>query len=253
MNADVPRRRTGDAAAIPGSYQHVALTRGPRTQRYWHRAKLELVDWLFPIRPGEKVLDVGAGSGVFADRMAALGADVTAIDANPDAVAYARQTFGRPGLAFQHGLLDELGLPEASFDKATCLEVVEHAYIEQVSVLLGDLFRILKPGGKLLVTTPNFRGLWPIVEWTVDRLGVVAKMDADQHVTHFHRSRLARILREAGFEVERMRTYCTFAPFIASVSWTAARHIDRLERSVDLPFGNLLAVVAVRPTLGSRP
>ncbi|HEY6867079.1 MAG TPA: methyltransferase domain-containing protein [Candidatus Eisenbacteria bacterium] len=245
--ADRATRRTGDAVPIPGAYQHDALTRGPRVQRYWHRAKLELLDWYFEVRPGDRVLDVGAGSGVFADRIARLGGDVTAVDGNPDAVEYARRTFARPGLAFELGLVDELEFPPRSFDRATCLEVVEHIHPGQIGVMLRAVHRFLKPGGTLLVTTPNYRGLWPAVEWVVDRLGVAARMDAEQHVTHLDRARLSEHLREAGFRVAAIRTYCTFAPFVAALSWSAARGVDRLERSVDLPFGNLLAAIAVKP------
>lgn len=239
-------RRLGDAVAIPGDYQHRALTEGPPVQRAWHRAKLDLLDWLFPIAKGERVLDVGSGSGVFADAIASRGASVVAVDANADAVAYATRTFARPGLEFRRGYLDEIELPPGSFDAAVCLEVIEHVHPPQVRKLLTDLHALLAPRGRLLVTTPNYRGLWPAVEWAADRFGSVAKMDQDQHVTRFDRRMLRAFLEEAGFEVSELRTYSTFAPFAAAVSGRISRRIDRLERRVDLPFGNLLAAVAIR-------
>lgn len=237
-------RRLGDAIAIDGGYQHRALTEGPAIQRFWHRAKLDLLDWLFTPAAGERVLDVGAGSGVFAAAMADRGALVTGVDANPDAVAYARRTFARDGLELREGYLDELDLPEASFDRASCLEVLEHVYPDQGRKLLSDLRRILKPTGLLLVTTPNYRGLWPIIEWAADRFSSAAQMDGAQHVTHFHRKMLCDMLREASFEVVTVRCISTVAPFAAAASWRAAEAIERIERRVDLPFGNLLAAVA---------
>lgn len=248
-----PGRRQGDAIAIPGDYQHRALLEGPAVQRYWHQAKLELLDWLFTPRPGETVLDVGCGSGVFASHLASYGARVVAIDANPDAVAYAQRTFGREGVEFRRGLLDELDLEPGRFDRATALEIVEHVYPEQVHALFAALRRALKPGGRLLVTTPNYRGLWPLVEWAADRLAPTAQMDASQHVTRFHRARLRSALTRAGFEIETLRTWCTFAPFAAAVSWPAARRIDRLEQRIDWPFGNLLAAVARAPRDAAAP
>jgi len=238
-------RRTGDRIAIPGDYQHRALTEGPAVQRFWHTAKLGLLDWALEVAAGERVLDVGSGSGVFADRMAARGAVVTGVDANEDAVRYATETFARPGLAFRHGLLDELGLEAESFEAATCLEVVEHVHPPQVDALFSDLHRLLVPGGRLLVTTPNYRGTWPALEWLTDRFGPAAKMAGDQHVTRFHRARLEDFLRRAGFELERATTYCTLSPFAAPLSWKLAAGLERLERG--LPFGNLLVAVARRP------
>jgi 2-polyprenyl-3-methyl-5-hydroxy-6-metoxy-1,4-benzoquinol methylase len=240
------KRRLGDAIDISGSYQHKALLDGPPVQRFWHRSKLDLLDWIFPVRNGDDVLEVGAGSGVFADAMASRGARVVAIDANDSAIDYAVSTFARPGLTFLKGYLDELRFEPQSFDKATCLEVIEHVYPDQVRALLSSLMRILRPGGRLLLTTPNYRGLWPFVEWTADRFSPAAKMDAEQHVTHFHRKRLADFVRAAGFEIEKLRTYSTFAPFTAALSWKFAERAERWEREIDLPFGNLLVTVAVK-------
>lgn len=240
-------RRDGDAIAIPGDYQHRALLEGSSIQRYWHQSKLELLDWLFTPEPTDVVVDVGCGSGVFANQLASYGADVLAIDGNAEAVAYASETFGRNRLEFRQGLLDELDLPESSFDRATCLEIVEHVYPDQVHALFAQLRRILRPGGSLLVTTPNYRGVWPLVEWASDRFARTAKMDADQHVTHFSRSMLRSFLTDAGFEIQTLRTYCTFSPFVSALSWPAARRLDLIERRIDWPFGNLLAAVARNP------
>jgi 2-polyprenyl-3-methyl-5-hydroxy-6-metoxy-1,4-benzoquinol methylase len=240
-------RRLGDAMAIDGAYQHRALIEGPPIQRFWHTAKLNLLDWLFPVAFADRILDVGTGSGVMSDAMASRGADVDGVDANPAAIRYASATFGRPGLRFHQGFLDELAFPPASFDKALCLEVIEHVYPNQVKKLLSDLWLLLKPGGCAYLTTPNYKGLWPIVEWTVDRFSSIAKMDSDQHVTRFNARLLKTFLTDAGFEVRVLRTYCTFAPFLAPISWALARKTELLERRVNLPFGNVLAAVARKP------
>ena len=139
-------RRNGDPVPLPGDYQHRALTEGRPIQRRWHEMKLELLDWFFTPAAGERILDVGCGSGVFANRLAKLGAQVTAVDSNAKAVEYGERTFARDNLEFRRGLLDELGLPDDSFDAAVCLKVIEHVYPAQTDALLADLRRDGGPG-----------------------------------------------------------------------------------------------------------
>jgi 2-polyprenyl-3-methyl-5-hydroxy-6-metoxy-1,4-benzoquinol methylase len=245
MEAARRRRKLDEALRTPGDYQHRALEAGHPIQRQWHRSKLGLVDWFCAPRQGERVLDVGCGSGVFAARLAERGARVVAIDSNQDAIAYARRAFGRPGLDYECGVLEELAFSPASFDRVVCLEVIEHIEIDRTRTLLGDLRRILRQGGRLTLTTPNYRGLWPLVEWGADRFSDAALMGGVQHVTRFHRAALAGLLREEGFRVESIRTYCTFSPFAAALSTRFAAAVEAVERRIDLPFGSLLAVEAL--------
>jgi 2-polyprenyl-3-methyl-5-hydroxy-6-metoxy-1,4-benzoquinol methylase len=244
VKAERKQRKLDEALHTPGDYQHRAIEAGHPIQRQWHRSKVGLIEWFFSPRPGERVLDVGCGSGVFAAAIAERGAEVVAIDANQDAIEYARRTFGRPGLEFRTGLLEDLALPPSSFDRAVCLEVIEHIEVERARKLLSDLRRILRAGGALLLTTPNYRGVWPLVEWGADRFSTAALMGGVQHITRYHRSTLLRLLGDEGYRVEAARTYCTVAPFAAVVSSRLARACEALERRVDLPFGNLLAVIA---------
>ena len=244
-------RRMGDPVPLPGDFEHYALTQGAAMQRRWHETKLELLDWFFIPEKGEKILDVGCGSGVFASRMAELGAEVTAVDSNEKVIDYGRENFERAGLEFRLGLLDELGLADASCDGAVCLEVVEHVFPEQVERLLADLRRIVRPGGRLLMTTPNYRGLWPAVEWATDVFGRRYRRDLalreGRHINLYHRARLRTEVERAGFQVERIQTFSTFAWFAATVSHGLAKRLGKMERKWDFPFGNILAVVARNP------
>lgn len=239
-------RRRGDIIEIGGDYQHRALLHGPPAQRFWHRAKLNLLKWRFAPASGDRVLDIGCGSGVFSNEMREAGARVVAVDANPAAAAYAQKTFANSKLTIIRALMDELPFAPASFDRAVCLEVIEHVYPDQVRALLRDLYQVLKPDGRLLLTTPNYRGLWPIVEWAADHGGSTAKMDSEQHVTRFHKKMLADYLTKANFTDIHIRCFSTFAPFVAPLSWKFAEKIESAERKVNLPFGNILVATARR-------
>jgi 2-polyprenyl-3-methyl-5-hydroxy-6-metoxy-1,4-benzoquinol methylase len=239
-------RRLGDDISIEGGYQHRARTRGFVIQRFWHAEKERVLRRFALPSPGERVLDVGCGSGVIADFLAAQGALTTGVDANPAAISYAREHFRRPNLEFRVGYVEDLDFEPASIDGIYRLEVIEHLYIPQARALLGRLRSLLKPGGRLVVTTPNYRGLWPLIEWILDRLKVAAPLAQHQHVSHFHRRMLAALLRDTGWTIQTLATFSTFAPFVSVAGWTLAERVARLEEAANFPFGNIILAVARR-------
>lgn len=240
-------RRTGDAIAIEGDYQHRARHQGFVVQRFWHAEKERMIRSYAPPAAGERVLDVGCGSGVISDVLASFGARVTGVDGNPRAIAFARRTYHRPNLDFVQGLVDELADPPGSVDRIYCLEVIEHLYADQVHALLAQFHRLLRPGGTLCLTTPNFRGVWPAIEWTLDTLRLVPTLAEEQHVSRFSRASLRAALESAGWSVTQLRTFSTVAPFASVLGWNVGRSLARLEDRAGLPFGAVLFAVATRP------
>ena len=110
-------------------------------------AKLEAVRRYLDALPREsRVLDAGCGEGVlvdeYRDRIAIAG-----LDAN-----YASERVTQ-------GSLTALPFPDASFDRALCLDVLEHLQFEEQPRALAELFRVLRPGGELLVSIPNLAHL----------------------------------------------------------------------------------------------
>ncbi len=244
---DHAARRTGDLIAIDGAYQFNALRNGPAAQRFWHHSKLHCIDTLLPPAPGDHVLDVGCGSGVVTSHLARRGACAIGIDANPQAIEFARRQFGEERVRFQLGLVDDAFSVEAPVDKAYCLEVVEHIYRAQALSMLMRIREALRPGGRLLLTTPNYRSLWPVIEWLMDRSGRFAEMAEAQHVEHYHGRRLEELCMEAGLEVVATRSMCTLSPWLAFVSWEAAERVLEHELSWRLGAGPVLVCVAEKP------
>src|SRR6188508_2675394 len=110
-------------------------------------AKLDAVRrYLNALPSTTRVLDAGCGEGVLVEEYAGR-LDIIGVDAN---YSSARVT---------HGSVTELPFPDASFDRALCLDVLEHLAYEEQPRALAELFRVLRPGGELLVSVPNLAHL----------------------------------------------------------------------------------------------
>lgn len=158
-------------------------------------------DWLLGfVSSGDRVLDLGCGDGSFAAALAGAGAQVTMADVAEGALKRARVTAPDAEAV----LLEEnapLPFPDASFDLAWCGETLEH--VADVTGLAAELWRVVKPGGTLLATTPNQSRLAVALEALRGR-GLEERFDprAD-HLRFFTVRTLRSLLHDAGFsEVE---------------------------------------------------
>lgn len=105
---------------------------------------------------GQRIADIGCGGGLVSEALAREGGKVTAIDASPELVAVATAHARTAGLDIDYrtALAAELASAQpASFDLVTCLELLEH--VPDPDALLGDLARLLRPAGELVVSTVN--------------------------------------------------------------------------------------------------
>lgn len=222
------RRRERDAVEIAGNYQVLALDSPRAAQRFWHRAKLRLVDRVAAPRPESRIADAGCGSGVIAAHLADRARAVVGFDSNPSAIRFASSHWRRQNLSFVQGPFERM-VEEGPFDQLYCLEVLEHLYEEQAVHVLRTFAEAASPGADLLLTTPNARSAWPAIEWTLDRLGLVPTLDEAQHLTLFTRGTLTSACRRAGWEVVEIGTFNGFAPFVSVVSERLAMAAENVE------------------------
>ncbi len=143
MNA-APVDRRGEYAAR-GDYHRAP---DPGWEYYpTYLAKLDYVrTWLDRLPAGIRVLDAGCGEGVLVDEYAGRLA-IEGLDEN----------YTSPNV--RSGSVPALPYPDASFDRAMCLDVLEHLTFEDQPRALAELHRVLKPGAQLLVSVPNLAHL----------------------------------------------------------------------------------------------
>ena len=91
--------------------------------------------------------------------------------------------------------------------------------------------KLAKPGARLFVTTPNYRSLWPVVEWSRDLLKLVPNLAGDQHVTHFSKARIKKSCEQAWWKVEQIGTSNGAAPYIAPLSYRFALKFEKWEHA----------------------
>jgi SAM-dependent methyltransferase len=105
---------------------------------------------LFGRPPPGRILDVPAGHGAFAQELLALGYhDIDCLDINADAFA-----LSDPRVRFtRYDAADRLPFPDAHFDTVFSIEGIEHFATPWTFV--AELCRVLKPGGRILISTPN--------------------------------------------------------------------------------------------------
>ena len=223
----------------PGYYDRI-YRRGSGVQSKWHHLKFEYLRRL--LRSDIDHLDIACGPGTF---VGSLGPNIrsTGVDIASTQICYATDTYGAPHRRFRRIEAGALPFPSASFDAITCVELVEHLPRAEAQSLCREARRVLKRGGTFIVTTPDYAGLWPVLERVVNRLGEVSY--EGQHVTHYRRETLSSLLHEAGFANVQVERFQFLAPFAAVLGWRTADIVARCEpKWLTGRLGFLLAAVA---------
>ena len=244
-----------DYHSVAGDYQYRAMHSGHPMQRFWHRGKLVMIDQLIRphLRAGSRLLEIGCGAGNLLLQATVAGSYPVALDLSVQALTFVRSRLeeaeAAPAAPGGFGLTQAIGefLPfrDNVFDGILLSEVIEHLEAPQVSI--REAARVLCPGGRLLITTPNYRSFWPVMEWAVDRLNMAPKMAGEQHISRFHPSSLTKMLIESGLKMEYAGSIYALSPFLSLLSPERGNNQLQRELSGHSRWGMILVAVAVKP------
>ncbi len=229
---------------IPPGYYYEAMMHGISSQRFWHLNKF--MEIAKKIHPHEKVLDVGCGPGSFLSVLGNFHPTVNAvgIDIAEKQIAYAQQNiatqFSDKRIQFLKAQEPGLSLPfnDNSYDVVTCIEVIEHIHPYLAHKTLQEIRRVLKPEGRLVMSTPNYRSFWPFIEIILDKISSVKYHD--QHINKFTPNSFIKFLETCGFYPTRLETIFIASPFLSFLGMNIADHLFKLEKNLMPQWGSLL-------------
>lgn len=167
------------------------------------RARVALIMERLCPREGERILDAGCGVGTFAYHCAQKGADCVGLDYSALSVASARRVCGERGVRARFEQCDvcaRIPFPDGYFDKIVAADFIEHITAGQKGTFLAEAYRVLKPGGMMVVFTPN-----GIREWIgAAKSRVESLFGAERPETRLHfgltdRFSFERLMRRTGF------------------------------------------------------
>ncbi|MEM7261772.1 MAG: class I SAM-dependent methyltransferase [Planctomycetota bacterium] len=175
-------------------YPHITLNRMPfKTFEFRELMRLSKLD------KSERVLDLGCGTGTQTIIVGRRCASVVGVDTDPAWITRAREYAARfegdVDCTFLHGPVESQGLETNSFQKVLSFCVIEH--IPNADEVLRELYRILEPGGEMILSADALEG--------IEDEALIEKHRTDNHVVQYFRPESFRAaLIAAGFEVEEL-------------------------------------------------
>jgi SAM-dependent methyltransferase len=182
-------------------------------------AKLEAVRaWLDDLPEGTRVLDAGCGEGVLVDEYAGRLA-IEGVDPN-----YASDRV-------RSGSLTALPYGDRSFDRALCLDVLEHLTFDDQRRALEELYRVISPGGELFVSVPNLAHLQSRVHFLLlgrlIRTASEAKHPGDRPIAEY-----IELASRAGFRLLARQGIFPTVPVLTRMIRRSPSRLMRLHRAL---------------------
>ncbi len=240
---------------VPGSYYSDLRSKGHPSQRFFYETREEYLLEFSHLKKTDIVADIGCGSGNVCEKISPNVKKVVGIDLSAESIAFAKKRAKAQkinNIEYKQGKMEKVPLKSASVDACILSHVIEHTRTPRKA--LQEARRILKKGGRLIVTTPNYQSMWPLAEMVFDRTiarqaiaGERYSLD-EQHVYRFSHSSIQQMVEEEGFSVDEEKTLYFFSLPLSILNEGLGRKsfhwVD--EKLARFPIGMLSYVRAVK-------
>jgi ubiquinone/menaquinone biosynthesis C-methylase UbiE len=199
---------------------------------------------------GRSFCEVGSGSGTTSGQLAKMGGKMTLVDISPKSLAFAKRHFEGEKLPAQYAIQDglRLGFRGGAFDVVFNGGVIEHFTDEGKIALIREMYRVVKPGGLLVIVVPNAQDIpFRLGKWIAERRGKwIFGFEDDLSEGRFRKLAERAGLTRVEFSAHNPVVGWWFLPYGRRLTdWvglnTARRHAKRSR------FGHVLAMVARKP------
>jgi ubiquinone/menaquinone biosynthesis C-methylase UbiE len=147
------------------------------------------------LRDGDKILELGCGTGYFTKELTKLNIQITAIDISPELIEEAQKEIQSENVSFQIQNAYQMDFRDNLFDAVVGSSVLHHL---EIGKAVSEIFRVLKPGGFIAFTEPNMMNpqiaLQKNIPWLKRKLG-----DSPDE-TAFIRWKIKKLLQNTGFK-----------------------------------------------------
>lgn len=181
-----------------GGYEGGGCVRfGINISEIYHRARHDTAIRFLTPRVDEVILDAGCGTGSLSAEIAPRCRRVEAVDIAGNALDERFRAI--PNLGFQKMNVEDLTFPSDHFDQVVCVETLEHALHPEKA--LAAFYRVLKPGGRLVLTYPTINRT--TVQRVQRKLGIGRPLEISEHLNEWTYDECRRVAEAAGFRFVR--------------------------------------------------
>lgn len=234
-------RHNLDSGIFQGRYNDFSHGRFTDEFIYGRYQIFEEVDQELNVLPsGAKILDLGCGTGHFANYIRSKGFEVYAIDPSVKMLEFARGNF--PDINFIEGVASSLSFPDNVFDLIISIEVLRYLDTADVKQAYAEMYRVLKPGGRILVTHVNKFATDGYYFFYHLKQMILKLMNKQLHTCYFTiPEREVRLTKDAGFSNSQ-----TIGRMFASI-----RIAYKFGKLIGRTYAHLLEVISRKQKFGS--
>jgi len=212
----------------------------PLGEQVWRDERRAILHLLGPVG-GKRILDAGAGDGRLTVELAALGAEVTALDISPAMLSRAERRAEQNGVRITtvEGDLNALPFPPGAFDRVISVTVL--CFVSQPLQAVRELARVLVPGESLVIADLGRWSAWNLHRWMRGRMGDPLW----SHARFWTRGTLNRLLRHAHLDP---------GGWASAVFYTPGLHNRRGVRTIENALRDRMAIgAAFLAVRGTKP